>query len=75
MNPLHHFGIGIQGKRPGRDHYGRNYKCPHCNEDLGQGDSYDLAKDHIWSCRSKVARDFRKANDEEKYEHGHSDYE
>ena len=35
-----------------------------CGEYLGMGDSYDLMKGHIYSCRGKAATAFRKAKDE-----------
>ena len=30
-------------------------KCPHCKEDLGNGDEYDLMKSHKYNCNSEVA--------------------
>jgi len=31
-------------------------KCTHCNEELGDGDSYDLMTSHMYSCNSQIAR-------------------
>jgi hypothetical protein len=39
--------------------------CNHCGEDLGDGDSYDLMNAHIRFCDGKVAKQYRKARDEE----------
>ena len=40
-------------------------KCVHCNEELGNSDEYDLYKRHIYSCNSRVAKNFRNAKDSE----------
>jgi len=42
-------------------------KCTHCNEELGNGDAYDLYKSHRFSCNSKIAKDLVNAEDQDKY--------
>ena len=39
--------------------------CNHCGQDLGDGDSYDLMSSHIHQCEGKIAKEYRKAVDEE----------
>jgi hypothetical protein len=39
--------------------------CPHCGEELGNGDEYSLMKEHIRTCNSEIAINYRKARDEE----------
>lgn len=43
--------------------------CSHCGENLGEvregRDEYDIMKDHINYCTGKIAKDYRKAKDEE----------
>jgi hypothetical protein len=29
-------------------------KCSHCKEELGEGDEYNLMRNHVYSCRSKI---------------------
>jgi len=52
------------------DKYSRNFKCSHCGQELGDGDTYDLMKAHINSCSGKAARAYRKARDDESKESG-----
>jgi len=63
----------IQGKRKIlRDNIGKNLKCVHCGQELGQvtpdRDEYDIYKSHINSCSGKAARGYRKAKDEERHQ-------
>jgi len=46
-------------------------KCKKCGEELGQGDTYDLLKSHIYYCNSKEGRAYQKAADDSD---GHSEY-
>lgn len=91
-NPLRHFintnnydkklttaKTFIQGKRKIlRDNIGKNYKCSHCGQELGQitadRDEYDLMKSHIYSCPGKAAKAFRKAKDDESRGFGHQEW-
>lgn len=38
-------------------------KCGHCNEELGQGDEYELLKAHAYYCNSPAGRAVMRARD------------
>ncbi len=46
-------------------------KCKLCDEDLGEGDEYDLLKNHSYYCNSKEGRAVMKARDDSE---GHTMY-
>lgn len=35
-------------------------RCPHCNQELGNGDEYDLMKSHLDECPSDKAQIVRR---------------
>lgn len=39
--------------------------CPHCKEELGEGDAYDLMYSHRWNCFSKVGNAMSKSLENE----------
>jgi hypothetical protein len=40
-------------------------KCPHCKEELGEGDGYDLMTNHRWNCNSKIGNKLRESLERE----------
>lgn len=45
--------------------WGVRMRCPHCNAELGEGDSYDLMTAHRWNCNSKVGNKVREGLERE----------
>jgi len=39
--------------------------CNHCGENLGEGDAYDLMRNHLWTCQSDQANRVKNAMAEE----------
>lgn len=56
----------FKGFKRGAD-IGIKMKCPHCKDELGEGDSYDLMDKHLNWCNSKEASKVRVEQDKEKY--------